>query len=84
MNIAYLLRSPDKKGIEMRDMGSFAGQLLIHSFDRAEQVYNAMKCRGYTSGYSQKNIPQKKENISTARFYIFIYRLLVMRNVSFY
>jgi cobalt/nickel transport system permease protein len=28
-------------------MGSFAGLLLIRSFDRADRVYNAMKCRGY-------------------------------------
>ena len=47
MGIAYSLRSTAKKGIGMRDMGSFAGQLLIRSFDRAGRVYNAMKCRGY-------------------------------------
>ena len=47
MNIAYSLRNSGKKGIAMRDMGSFAGQLLIRSFDRADRVYNAMKCRGY-------------------------------------
>ena len=47
MSIAYFLRSPNKKGIEMKDMGSFTGQLLIRSFDRADRVYNAMKCRGY-------------------------------------
>ena len=47
MYAAYSLRSCNAKGIEMRDMGSFAGQLLIRSFDRADRVYNAMKCRGY-------------------------------------
>jgi cobalt/nickel transport system permease protein len=47
MSIAYSLRSRNRKGIEMRDMGSFAGLLLIRSFDRADRVYNAMKCRGY-------------------------------------
>jgi len=52
MYTAYSLRSAvsrrgNAKGIEMRDMGSFAGQLLIRSFDRADRVYNAMKCRGY-------------------------------------
>ena len=47
MNMAYSLRSSGRKGIEMRDMGSFTGQLLIRSFDRADRVYNAMKCRGY-------------------------------------
>lgn len=47
MFTAYMLRSPSKKGIEMRHMGSFVGHLLLKSFDRAERVYNAMKCRGY-------------------------------------
>jgi cobalt/nickel transport system permease protein len=57
MSIAYFLRSPNRKGIEIRDMGSFAGQLLIRSFDRAERVYNAMKCRGFTPGYVFQNQP---------------------------
>ncbi|WP_461246901.1 cobalt ECF transporter T component CbiQ [Treponema sp. R6D11] len=52
MSIAYSLRNPNRKGIEMKNMGSFAGQLLIRSFDRAERVYNAMKCKGYTQGYA--------------------------------
>ena len=47
MYTAYSLRGGLKKGVEMRDMGSFAGQLLLRSFDRAERVYQAMKCRGY-------------------------------------
>jgi cobalt/nickel transport system permease protein len=63
MNIAYLLRSPAKKGIEMRDMGSFSGQLLIRSFDRADRVYNAMKCRGY-AGYALQTIPQDSRRLT--------------------
>jgi cobalt/nickel transport system permease protein len=47
MYAAYSLRNAAVKGIEIRDMGSFAGQLLIRSIDRADRVYNAMKCRGY-------------------------------------
>jgi len=47
MHTAYMLRSTAHKGLKMRHMGSFVGQLLIRSFDRAERVYEAMKCRGY-------------------------------------
>jgi cobalt/nickel transport system permease protein len=47
MYTAYLLRSQRAKGIRMKDMGSFVGQLLIRSSDRAERVYAAMKLRGY-------------------------------------
>ena len=48
---AYTLRSPGLKAVKMKDMGSFLGQLLLRSFDRAERVYNAMKCRGFAGRY---------------------------------
>jgi cobalt/nickel transport system permease protein len=44
---AYLLRAPKEKGIKMKDMGSFLGQLILRSFDRADRIYQAMKCRGF-------------------------------------
>ena len=47
MYTAYSLRRFGRGGIDIRDMGSFIGQLLLHSFDRAERIYHAMKCRGY-------------------------------------
>lgn len=47
MYTAYLLRAPGEKGIAMKRMGSFVGQLLLRSMDRAERVYLAMKCRGF-------------------------------------
>lgn len=47
MYTAYLLRSHGRKGIGMKDMGSFLGLLLVRSFDRAERVYRAMKNRGF-------------------------------------
>jgi len=47
MRTAYILRSAGGKGVAIKDMGSFVGQLLIRSIDRADRVYNAMKCRGY-------------------------------------
>jgi len=47
MHTAYALRSSGGKGIAIRDMGGFVGQLLLRSIDRADRIYNAMKCRGY-------------------------------------
>lgn len=47
MATAYYLRGAGKKALEMKHMGSFAGQLLLRGFDRAERVYAAMLCRGY-------------------------------------
>ena len=42
----YQLRGGEKK-LDIRHMGPFAGSLLLRSFDRAERIYGAMKCRGY-------------------------------------
>ena len=54
MHTAYTLRTGNQKGIKMRDMGGFLGQLLLRSTDRAEQVYYAMKCRGFHGRYPGK------------------------------
>ncbi|MCL2493659.1 MAG: cobalt ECF transporter T component CbiQ, partial [Clostridiales bacterium] len=54
MSLAYKLRSAGARGIEMRHMGSFAGQLALRSFDRGERVYNAMLCRGYGQGFPDR------------------------------
>ena len=58
MLTAYLLRSPGQKGIKMRDMGSFLGQLILLSAARAERVYEGMKCRGFTGVYHGSNSAQ--------------------------
>jgi cobalt/nickel transport system permease protein len=58
---AYALRSPGTKAIRMKDMGPFMGQLLLRSFDRAERVFCAMKCRGFDGvyrGVSRKGFTQ--------------------------
>ncbi|HML47868.1 MAG TPA: cobalt ECF transporter T component CbiQ [Clostridia bacterium] len=48
---AYRLRSNEAKGIRMKDMGSFVGQMLLRSFDCAERVHSAMKLRGYDGSF---------------------------------
>ncbi len=55
MFTAYSLRSRNNKGLEMKHMDSFVGQLLLRSFDRAERIYDAMKCRGYPAGKHATN-----------------------------
>ncbi len=57
MFTAYSLRSRNSKGLEMKHMDSFVGQLLLRSFDRAERIYDAMKCRGYPAG---KHVAKQK------------------------
>lgn len=54
---AYSLRAPGSKGIHPRAWGSYAGQLLLRTYDRASRIYQAMVLRGY-SGALQFGKPQ--------------------------
>ena len=47
MTYAYHLRAPGQKGIHVSAWGSFLGQLLLRSMDRAQELYSSMLLRGY-------------------------------------
>ena len=47
MTDAYHLRAPGQKGIHRSAWGSFFGQLLLRSMDRAEDLYSSMQLRGF-------------------------------------
>jgi len=47
MTDAYHLRAPGQKGIHISAWGSFLGQLLFRSMDRAQELYGSMLLRGY-------------------------------------
>lgn len=49
---AYSLRSPEQKGIQRSVWGSFAGQLILRTFERAQRVYQAMCLRGFAGEYN--------------------------------
>ena len=61
MNTSYKLRSVKSKGIAMKDMGPFVGQLALRSFDRGERVYSAMVCRGF-GGEFPEHMPVRMGN----------------------
>ncbi|MCQ2518965.1 MAG: cobalt ECF transporter T component CbiQ [Lachnospiraceae bacterium] len=44
---AYTLRAPGQKGIHFKVWGTLAGQMLLRTFDRAGEIYDSMKLRGY-------------------------------------
>lgn len=60
---AYALRAPRQKGVHIRVWGPLAGQLLLKSMDRAEEVYESMTLRGYRGEfyYSQKQPCRRKD-----------------------
>ncbi len=47
MTDAYHLRAPGQRGIHISAWGSFLGQLLLRSMDRAQELYSSMLLRGY-------------------------------------
>ena len=51
---AYELRAPGQKGIQFRAWGSLLGQLLLHSIDRAQLVYESMQLRGFAGSFSAR------------------------------
>lgn len=54
--LAYRLRS-GRKGVAYGQWGPLAGQWLMRSLAKAERVYNAMQCRGFTGDLPQGKLP---------------------------
>ncbi|KRQ87851.1 Nickel transport protein NikQ [Caloramator mitchellensis] len=52
---AYTLRAPDKKGINIAFAGSLLGQIILRSFKRAQNIYNAMLLRGFNGEFCFQN-----------------------------
>lgn len=57
MSQAYRLRAPGQRGIHISAWGSFLGQLLLRSMDRAQELYNSMELRGFRGEFFYSDIP---------------------------
>lgn len=57
MTQAYKLRAPGQKGIHISAWGSFLGQLLLRSMDRAEELYSSMRLRGFRGDFFYADVP---------------------------
>lgn len=60
MTTAYKLRAPGQKGLHHSAWGSFLGQLLLRSMDRAEELYSSMQLRGFRGEFQYANVPPAK------------------------
>ena len=58
MSQAYALRAPGQKGIHISAWGSFLGQLLLRSMDRAEELYGSMRLRGFDGEFYYADVPK--------------------------
>lgn len=48
---AYALRAPGQKGLHISTWGSLVGQLLLRSYDRANEIYDSMQLRGFNGEF---------------------------------
>lgn len=55
--ISYNLRSHNKNGIKVSDLGSILGQSIIRCYDRAGVLYSAMLLRGYDKAFALEKRP---------------------------
>ena len=60
MTDAYHLRAPGQKGIHISAWGSFLGQLLLRSMDRAQELFSSMMLRGYHDHFHYADIDRFK------------------------
>ena len=49
---AYSLRAPGQKGVRLKHLGSFLGQMILRTFDRAQRLYDSMVLRGFNGDYN--------------------------------
>ena len=79
MTMAYKLRAPMQKGIHFSAWGSFLGQLLLRSSDKASELYLSMQLRGFTGEYEYAD--HKKADISDFVFAIVFIALFVLLRI---
>lgn len=48
---AYKLRSPASRGISITQFGSLCGGIFLRSTQHAEEIYAAMRCRGFDGAF---------------------------------
>jgi len=83
MSDAYALRAPGQKGIHFSAWGSFTGQLLLRSMDRAEDLYTSMQIRGYHGEFPYaKNAPLRGRDAVFTLVCIGIFVLLRLVDVA--
>ncbi len=78
---AYSLRAPGQKGIHISAWGSFLGQLLLRSMDRAGDLYQSMEMRGFHGSFYYANV-QKADRNDFVYFFLTAAVMLLCRAVN--
>ena len=78
---AYSLRAPGQKGLHISSWGSFVGQLLLRSMDRAQMLYQSMQLRGFSGDFYYADV-QKAERKDYLFAVLSIALILIMRFIN--
>lgn len=80
---AYSLRAPGQKGLHFSVWGSFVGQLLLRSMDRAQELYQSMQMRGFQGAFYYADVePFRRKDAAWLIFWILLFLLLRFFNLS--
>lgn len=77
----YSLRAPGQKGIHISAWGSFVGQLLLRSMDRAGELFQSMQMRGFNGSFYYANV-EKATAVDWIYFCISLLVILVFRLIN--
>lgn len=80
---AYTLRAPGQKGVHISAWGSFLGQLLLRSMDRAQELYQSMQMRGFHGEFYYADVePLRCRDTAYAIFWTAAFLLFRLCNLS--
>lgn len=80
---AYTLRAPGQKGVHVSAWGSFLGQLLLRSMDRAQELYQSMQLRGFHGEFYYADVePFRRSDGGYVFFWLLAFLLLQFCNLS--
>lgn len=78
---AYQLRAPGQKGVHISAWGSFLGQLLLRSMDRANDLYQSMEMRGFHGSFYYANV-QKANKTDYIYFFCMLAAMILFRLIN--
>ncbi len=82
MNSAYALRAPNSKGIKFSDWHKIVARLFLRSLDRAENIYQAMLCRGFCARKTMEFYKTKESLCEVLILICFIFACIFLRVIS--
>lgn len=77
----YSLRAPGQKGIHISAWGSFVGQLLLRSMDRAGELFQSMQMRGFNGSFYYANV-EKADAVDWIYFVVCLLVIMLFRLIN--